>query len=385
MASPYNYNYIVVDEPLGHYAYPEAFEPVFERARTHSGSNLSASCFMFKRTTRDSEFVRDTAIRSSIGRDAALRLVHLFRALMKEACRRQNEVSWVRIFCSVDELRADNFMIQAVGRDRMCPMIGVGTTATKYEKEQLQIRGAVSMHCGLEAFVDLCTPDHRAIAILMVDETQTSRIGRIFADPMFELDLDKKTIARQWLASKAKFTYPWSNHAWFDMVMNYGLDEFRKLGCRPVVGSLGLGMGLSMSFSTDPLRVEDIWWEYGNGEWQKFNDFLMDFGGDRAIDAHFWLEDEHGNAYDVVRPHVILALLNSGHMLPEENFPLDVSGWTKEQLKAKGFHYVPAPRDTQHLLLSLMIRQQRVMWEFMAQTKPDLFQPSVVEDMLVRN
>ena len=365
MDSTYQYNYLVADEVLGHTTYPDAFEHVFAHARANGSRNVRAECFPFHPTTRDEEFVGHPIIGSSIGRRGATRLLGMFRQLMTE-CKKENEVSWIRVFCTVRQLQSDRYMIQATGRDRMCPVIGVGTQETRYDREQLAMRGAMAVHCGLEAFVDLCTPDHRCIILVMVDATQRSRFGRIVADPKYVVPARASRIWKQWSASD--LAYKWSCHAWFDAVMNNCAERFRSLGCRPVVGSMGLGVIDERSM---PNQAAGIWWEYGNPVWTTFGQFVSR-DDNQTIDAHFWLEDPTGRVYDVIRPHVLLALLSSGQMLPDERFPMDVCGQTKDELKKKGFHYVAAPKDTQHLLFTLMMRQQEAAWEEAVARDPSL-------------
>jgi len=250
----------------------------------------------------------------------------------------------------------------------MSQIIGVGTADTKYTREQLQMRSNVSLHCGLEAFVDLGTPDHSAVIIIMVDMTQRSRLGRILREPEYALLDDGGAIWDKWL-STVPGPYPWTCHAWFDCVMNNGLAEFKDFGCRPVLGSMGVGVAYFVD--GPPLEDEEVWWEYGNVGWRVFSDFVTRLPtGDEIIDAHFWLEDAEGRVYDMLRPRLLLSLLNSGHYLPDETFPRAVDGKTKEELRAEGLHYLPAPRDTQRLLFSLLMRQQQSIWTSIMESNP---------------
>ena len=57
----------------------------------------------------------------------------------------------------------------------------------------------------------------------------------------------------------------------------------------------------------------------------------------------------------------------------DESFPMDVSGRTKASLGCMGFHYHPAPDDTQKLLRALMMRQQRAAWDLMNAVDPTEF------------
>jgi uncharacterized protein VirK/YbjX len=51
---------------------------------------------------------------------------------------------------------------------------------------------------------------------------------------------------------------------------------------------------------------------------------------------------------------------------------MDVCGQTKDELKKKGFHYVAAPKDTQYLLFTLLMRQQNAAWEEAVARDPSL-------------
>lgn len=368
---PKTYNYLI-DDSEDVSDVPEEWKRHFERFYRTKFSNAFPVCVMFGETTSDADFAHNPDVRQHLERPVALRFATVFRKLMTALREENNELSWMRVFTSVREISTPPYNVRASASDRLCPMVGVGDAGSKYSMENLLKRQKITFHKGLEAFVDLGTSNARGepkiLIMIIVDTTQLSRLGRAVTDPVYEPADQVKDFVTQWLATRrAEWKYPWSCHAWFDMVVNSGLQTFRDLGCRPVIGSFGLGFATGAPGEYD----EAVWWDLGNPSWKRFPEFVSGNGGCQdEIDAHFWLEDAEGRVYDVIRPRMILALLNSGQRVEDESFPKDVSGRTKAELHAMGFHYHPAPVDTQKLLFSLMMRQQRAAWEYMATIKP---------------
>jgi hypothetical protein len=367
------YNYFVIDEKDGRAVVPENWKGVFEESIRTRGQNFSgAECFEFSSSTPDSEFTNAQFIRQYLTPGAAKRLVNGFRQLM-EYIRPHEDDCWVRTFTSLRELNVEHCILKGTSDDRISSIIGVGSMTAKYTPEHLAMRNRVSHYCGLEVFIDMGTPDKRAIILLMVDKTQFSRLGRLLrgSDPVYSLPGTIDAIIEQWTRTfdENPSTYPWSNHAWFDCVMNNGLDQFRNMGCHPVLGSLGFGV--IDEHVTEP--DEAIWWEFGNAQNKVVDDFVTKMEGQAMIDAHFWLEDGEGRVFDVIRPIVLLPLLNSGQRVPDERFPKSVCGMTKEQCQTAGFHYRPAPRDTQRLLFTLLMRQQKPVWDCVLERSPEFF------------
>ena len=370
--APETYDYVVVDDSYEHGELPEAWKRHFERMLRTRFANVWPACVVFHEDTTDADFANDPAVCAHLSPPVASRLVAVFRKLMMEL-REENELSWVRVFTNVRDLSDSSRVVRASVSDRMCPMIGVGTVATKYTTESLRMRGAVATHKGMEVYLDVGTSDvhghPKILVLLMVDTTQLSRFGRIKCEPTYDLLGHSEDIVLQWFDNRSTWTYPWTSHAWFDMAVNAGLQTFRDLGCRPVIGSLGVGILTGAPGEYD----ESVWWEYGNPAWTRFPDFVTLVDGQENIDAYFWLEDAEGRVYDVIRPRVLLCLLNSGHRVTDESFPMDVSGRTKASLGCMGFHYHPAPDDTQKLLRALMMRQQRAAWDLMNSVDPTEF------------
>jgi len=364
---PRTFDYVI--DSSDDWELPAVWKAHLERVGRTLFSNVWPGCVEFDQTTSDADFANDPAVRPHLKRSAALRLVSMFRKLMAEL-REEEDLSWTRIFTSARELKATRYLIRTSASDRLCPRIGFGDAAgPKYTVENLAMRSGVTVHKGLEAFIDLGTTNERGdpkiLLLIMVDRTQLSRFGRIGGRPEYALAGHSEEIATQWFGNRDAWTYPWTCHAWFDMAVNRGLQRFRDLGCRPVVGSLGVG--ITDGGITDGGYDQTVWWEYGNALWELVHQFV---NGQGEIDAHFWLEDAEGRVYDTIRPRVLLALLNSGQRVSDEQFPKDVCGLTKAGLQSMGFHYHPAPVETQSLLLSLLMHQQSAVWDTMMRRDP---------------
>lgn len=111
---------------------------------------------------------------------------------------------------------------------------------------------------------------------------------------------------------------------------------------RLVAGSIAIGA------SDNPV------FEYGHANFKTIADFRS-VKWPRALDAHMWLENEAGGVYDVVDPHCVQGARL--HSQPFHLAPLEVlEGRSKEELRSLGLHYIPAPQQTQELLLRVFDR-----------------------------
>ena len=132
----------------------------------------------------------------------------------------------------------------------------------------------------------------------------------------------------------------------------YTTYNFKKKWTAPnmniVCGTLGFG-----------LQSEPRWYEHGNPEWTSAKQFMNN--GRVSWDWHVWIEDDSGRVYDVVPAMwYYLAKVQGKTMTiadPEKNTVIE--GVSKDHLKEKGLEYIPAPLQTQKILLAMAFRLYR--------------------------
>lgn len=201
------------------------------------------------------------------------------------------------------------------------------------------LRMNMAMHNGVMIMIDLETGRDEFMLFVLADATSHSRLYRVMKSEKPQNSFDDILKAYDDSINQG-FEYMWTQHAWMDVFMNKKIwsyyDDFKV-----VAGSLGFG------------NPPHIWWEHGNEEWETLVQFRSPVCG---IDCHFWLEDTHGHVWDVLRPCTLAVLLSTGIRLPNETFPRALSGVSKERLRQEGIHYLPAPEETQPLLIQTVRR-----------------------------
>jgi hypothetical protein len=116
---------------------------------------------------------------------------------------------------------------------------------------------------------------------------------------------------------------------------------YQHLHLRVVVGSLGIGK-------------QNPFFEYGDRHYQHISQFfrpaLSSFEGSfgnlfeglfGGSDMHVWLEDRDGKVFDIVEQNMILVAQWRKLSVSVKAGDI-VEGVTKEELRRKGLHYVPA-------------------------------------------
>lgn len=120
-------------------------------------------------------------------------------------------------------------------------------------------------------------------------------------------------------------------------------------GGRIVVGSIGIGMG------------DDPWFEYGGRDFEKYHHFESSpFTNtkDGVWDAHVWLEDRHGNVWDIVTPYMkTVAKLRNKQLDPgiASCTPTVYAGRNKSDCAEQGIHYIATDEVTSDTLATLMV------------------------------
>ena len=120
-----------------------------------------------------------------------------------------------------------------------------------------------------------------------------------------------------------------------------------------VVGSLGIGQ---------PSDKNGLWFEFGGAENTIVKDYKDTFTKNKECwDAHVWLEDADGKVYDIVTDQMVYAaLFHDKSMHLTEGTVIES---TKDQLREKGLHYIPAPGPTQGVLYAVMAKRMLPEYE----------------------
>lgn len=260
-------------------------------------------------------------------------LLHLKKVLDLHA--RDPEVCWGYVEATQTELDAGALRPMATG-DR----IGMHTAFTMW-KDHLpeHMRGMLAMKCGVMVMVQETLDPAKHILFMIAHGPTNSKAY----DVMVQMDRDMNLVLNDLQNAVTHFRcggLVYTTQPFLDAFYNRK-HMYKSLNLSVVVGSLGV----------KDQNGQPVWWEHGDASWTT----LKQFRSNRTLfDAYFWLEDGTGRIYDVLRPGLLGTMLMIGISVPNETFPRLVSGLTRDEMEAQGFLYVPAPKDTQNLILSIV-------------------------------
>lgn len=262
-------------------------------------------------------------------------IMNFFKQLLDVNSKDKNQC-WGHVSCTLSELQRDHHHTLMRVEDR----IGYHEAFMGwYNHTPLNKRMMISASVGLMIMVNL-EEDDKYMLVVLYNPRRRSKAHRLMEKQKKQEKYDSMHFQESIKRGIDEVGWPFSFQPWFDAL--FVSQKAFPDPCTVVAGSLGLG--------TDP---DFIWWEHGHKDWTSFIQFKSPMS---HVDAYFWVEDEHGRIYDVLRPAIKATLLAMGLRLPNETFPRAVLGETYEEMARQGIHYLSASAETQHLLIETVKR-----------------------------
>ena len=127
------------------------------------------------------------------------------------------------------------------------------------------------------------------------------------------------------------------------------LHHYKDKNLKMVIGALGI----------------NDWFEYGGKDWT-LDDYQRTMFG-HISDSHCWLEDDEGNVYDFLFEEYKY-WVNIRTKKPMKRSGL-IEGVSKEELKADGIEYVPAPLEARKALFFATHKMMKMTHDALASGK----------------
>jgi len=127
------------------------------------------------------------------------------------------------------------------------------------------------------------------------------------------------------------------------------LHHYKDKNLKMVIGALGI----------------NDWFEYGGKDWT-LDDYKRTMFG-HISDSHCWLEDDEGNVYDFLFEEYKY-WVNIRTKKPMKRSGL-IEGVSKEELKADGIEYVPAPLEARKALFFATHKMMKTTHDALASGK----------------